>query len=105
MPVIDGFSSPYRINQYTLDTLPIDYSFKHVTRFDRCTTCHLGVEKSNYDPKMLAELRDPRVNRLLKDELQKFREVLQQKKDKGGTSAALTSTSCRLTSSASPTRT
>lgn len=82
MPVIDGFASPYQIKQYTLDNLPIDYSFKHVTRYDRCTTCHLGMERANYDPKSLAELRDPRDNRRLNEELDKFRAVLQERKSK-----------------------
>lgn len=83
MPVIDGFSSPYKINQYTLDTLPIDYSFKHVTRYDRCTTCHLGMERASFDPKTLAELRDPRAHKQYAAELKKLREVLQKRKDQG----------------------
>ena len=45
LPVLDAFASPIKIQQYTLDELPIDYSFKFVTRYDRCTTCHLGMEK------------------------------------------------------------
>ena len=60
LPVIDGFASPVRIQQYTLDELPIDYNFKFVTRYDRCTTCHLGFEKSTYDKSALAKLtREP----------------------------------------------
>jgi mono/diheme cytochrome c family protein len=49
LPVIDAFNSPERIQQYTLDELPIDYNFKYVTRFDRCTTCHLGIDRPAYD--------------------------------------------------------
>src|SRR5581483_4566929 len=48
-PVIDAFASPYRIQQYTLSEYPIDYSFKYVTRYDRCTTCHEGMEKGAYE--------------------------------------------------------
>src|SRR5262245_24976951 len=56
LPVIDGFASPTKIQQYTLDELPIDYSFKFVTRYDRCTTCHLGLEKPTYDKATLTKI-------------------------------------------------
>ena len=58
LPIIDSFNSPTRIQQYTLNDLPIDYSFKFVTRYDRCTTCHLGMEKPAYDAVSLAKLAD-----------------------------------------------
>jgi len=48
LPVLDAFSSPVRIQQYTLGDLPIDYNFKFVTRYDRCTTCHLGFDRPTY---------------------------------------------------------
>jgi mono/diheme cytochrome c family protein len=48
LPVLDAFSSPVRIQQYTLSDLPIDYNFKYVTRYDRCTTCHLGFDRPPY---------------------------------------------------------
>jgi mono/diheme cytochrome c family protein len=48
LPVLDAFSSPTRIQQYTLGDLPIDYNFKFVTRYDRCTTCHLGYDRPTY---------------------------------------------------------
>ena len=48
LPVLDAFSSPTRIQQYTLSDLPIDYNFKYVTRYDRCTTCHLGFDRPPY---------------------------------------------------------
>src|SRR6266481_7003592 len=55
LPVLDAFSSPVRIQQYTLGDLPIDYNFKFVTRYDRCTTCHLGFDRPTYSK---ADLRD-----------------------------------------------
>ncbi len=58
LPIIDGFASPTRIQQYTLEELPIDYSFKYVTRYDRCTTCHLGMEKSSYTADAVRRLND-----------------------------------------------
>jgi mono/diheme cytochrome c family protein len=48
LPVLDAFSSPVKIQQYTLSNLPIDYNFKYVTRYDRCTTCHLGFDRPPY---------------------------------------------------------
>lgn len=47
-PIIDGFASPVKIHQITNNDIPIDYNFKHVTRFDRCTTCHLGIDRPAY---------------------------------------------------------
>ena len=56
LPVLDAFSSPVRIQQYTLSDLPIDYNFKYVTRYDRCTTCHLGFDRPPYDKANLRKL-------------------------------------------------
>jgi mono/diheme cytochrome c family protein len=70
LPVVDAFASPVKIQQYTLDELPIDYSFKFVTRYDRCTTCHLGMEKPSYDKATLARLTtDPSQDEAIKQEL------------------------------------
>jgi len=58
LPIVDSFNSPTRIQQYTLSDLPIDYNFKFVTRYDRCTTCHLGMEMAAYDAASLAKLAE-----------------------------------------------
>jgi mono/diheme cytochrome c family protein/cbb3-type cytochrome oxidase cytochrome c subunit len=58
LPLIDAFASPTKIQQYTLNDLTIDYSFKQVTRYDRCTTCHLGIERANFDKESLAGLKE-----------------------------------------------
>src|SRR5207237_9482520 len=55
LPILEGFASPTKIQQYTLTELPIDYNFKYVTRYDRCTTCHMGMEKAAYDPASIAK--------------------------------------------------
>ncbi len=66
LPIIDSFASPTKIQQYTLTDLPIDYSFKYVTRYDRCTTCHMGLEKAAFDKATLAGLtEDPGLNKEL----------------------------------------
>lgn len=56
MPVLDGFASPTRIEQIVLNDLPIDYNFKFVTRYDRCTTCHLGIDRAVFDKQTLEAL-------------------------------------------------
>ncbi|MBM3997299.1 MAG: c-type cytochrome [Planctomycetes bacterium] len=48
LPVINGFADPLKIHQFTINDIPIDYNFKQVTRFDRCMSCHQGIEKANF---------------------------------------------------------
>ncbi|HXG11553.1 MAG TPA: c-type cytochrome [Gemmataceae bacterium] len=81
LPVIDGFASPYRIEQYTLDKLPIDYNFKHVTRFDRCHTCHLGIERANFDRETLTRLKDAPAE--LQGRLDKVRQMFAERQKRG----------------------
>ncbi|MCX7701453.1 MAG: c-type cytochrome [Gemmataceae bacterium] len=83
-PIIEGFASPVRINQYTLTDLPIDYSFKHVTRFDRCTTCHLGMEKANYDAASLASLTEnPNLDKDLASRLRGAKKIIEKRREAG----------------------
>ncbi len=45
LPIIDGFNSPVRIQQDWLPILTINYGgMKDVARFDRCRTCHQGID-------------------------------------------------------------
>lgn len=46
LPIIDAFNSPRKIDNLWSDDLTIDYNFKRVRRFDRCTTCHQAMEKT-----------------------------------------------------------
>ncbi|MCI0642224.1 MAG: c-type cytochrome [Gemmataceae bacterium] len=55
-PVLDGFAPPLKIHQFTINDVPIDYNFKHVTRFDRCMSCHLGIDRPAYTKERLREL-------------------------------------------------
>jgi mono/diheme cytochrome c family protein len=80
LPVMDAFASPVKIQQYTLDELPIDYSFKFVTRYDRCTTCHLGMEKPTYDKATLAKLTsDPSKDVVLSGDLKNAVEAVHER--------------------------
>ncbi len=45
-PILSAFNSPDRIEQVWLPELKIDYNFKKVARFDRCITCHQGIQRT-----------------------------------------------------------
>ena len=40
LPLLDAFNSPRKIETIWHEGLEIDYNFRKVRRFDRCTTCH-----------------------------------------------------------------
>src|SRR5438093_13343610 len=57
LPILDGFSSPERIQQISLNDLTIDYGgFRDVPRYDRCTTCHLGIDRAVFSREALEAL-------------------------------------------------
>lgn len=59
LPIVDALNAPTRINQIVLYDLPIEYgSFKEVTRYDRCASCHLGIDRGNYTREVLREVAD-----------------------------------------------
>lgn len=45
-PILSAFNSPLKIENLWSDDLTIDYNFRGVKRYDRCTTCHQMMEKS-----------------------------------------------------------
>ncbi|MBS0207343.1 MAG: c-type cytochrome [Planctomycetes bacterium] len=45
-PIIDAFGRPLKIEQIWLPQLTLNNNFRDVARFDRCTTCHLGIDKT-----------------------------------------------------------
>lgn len=83
LPVLDAFAAPTRIQQYTLNDLPIDYSFKYVTRFDRCTTCHLALDRPTFTKDMLDKLKPENVPEELEAKLGDARDLLLEREDKG----------------------
>ncbi|NCA11904.1 hypothetical protein EBR56_08885, partial [bacterium] len=46
LPVLDAFNGPLRVDQIWLPQLTLNNNFRDVARFDRCTTCHRGMDKS-----------------------------------------------------------
>jgi mono/diheme cytochrome c family protein len=84
LPIIDGFAAPTKINQIWLPDLTIDYGgFKEVPRYDRCTTCHLGIDKAAYDKATLVRLGDPDVRRELTRNLSAAKEILEGRQKSG----------------------
>lgn len=55
-PILEGFASPTKIQQITNNDYGINYNFKDATRFDRCTTCHLGIDRPAYTRANLTSL-------------------------------------------------
>jgi hypothetical protein len=59
LPLIDALGRPLAVEQLWLPDLTINYNFRQVARFDRCTTCHLGIDKtaagSTAEPAYLGE--------------------------------------------------
>jgi len=46
LPILDAFNSPRKIDNLWSDGLTQDYNFSRVRRFDRCTTCHQAMVKT-----------------------------------------------------------
>jgi cbb3-type cytochrome oxidase cytochrome c subunit len=49
LPIIDLAAPPTKIQQISLPELTINYNFKDVPRYDRCTTCHLAIDRPGYE--------------------------------------------------------
>ena len=46
LPVLDAFNGPLRVEQLWLPQLTLNNNFRDVARFDRCITCHKGMDKA-----------------------------------------------------------
>jgi mono/diheme cytochrome c family protein/nitrate reductase cytochrome c-type subunit len=83
LPILDAFESPTKIKQIWLPDLTIDYSFKEVPRYDRCTSCHLGIDRAIFDKQSLTKLGNEEENNRLRGKLIKAQEMLQKRQDAG----------------------
>jgi cbb3-type cytochrome oxidase cytochrome c subunit len=79
-PVVDAFASPVRIQQITNNEIPIDYNFTNVTRFDRCQSCHLGIDRPTYTKENLRALTQPETP-AEKERLEAAREMLKKRRE------------------------
>jgi mono/diheme cytochrome c family protein len=82
LPILDAFESPVKIKQIWLPDLTIDYSFKEVPRYDRCTTCHLGIDRPAYTKEALVALGDEQENARLTGKLHEAKRMLDKRSDK-----------------------
>jgi len=82
LPILDAFAAPTRIQQYTLAEYPIDYNFKYVTRYDRCTTCHLGMERPAFARAALEKLVDEKATEEAQQKLDEARTLLTERAQK-----------------------
>ncbi len=46
LPVIDAFGRPLKIDNIWLPQLTWNNNFRDVARYDRCTTCHQGIDRT-----------------------------------------------------------
>ena len=46
LPIIDAFGRPLQIDQIWLPNLTLNNNFRDVARFDRCITCHQGIDQT-----------------------------------------------------------
>jgi cytochrome c2 len=46
LPILDAFGGPLKPQQYWLPDLTWNNNFRNVARFDRCNTCHQGIDKT-----------------------------------------------------------
>lgn len=46
LPGLEALARPLTIEQVWLPDLPVDYHFRQVPRFDRCRTCHFGIDRA-----------------------------------------------------------
>lgn len=46
LPILDAFNSPRKIDNLWSNDNNINYNFRNVRRFDRCTTCHQAMQKT-----------------------------------------------------------
>lgn len=79
-PVLDAFASPIKIHQFTINDVPIDYNFKYVTRFDRCMTCHQGIDKPAFTRERLTELT--RVSAAYQYKLESAWQIMYERRQK-----------------------
>ena len=48
-PLLDFLAPTIKINQLILPDVVDDVNFKTVAKMDRCTTCHLGIDKKGFE--------------------------------------------------------
>jgi cytochrome c551/c552 len=63
-PFIDYLDPTIKIRQYVVPTSTNDFYFQHVPKIDRCTTCHVFIDKPGYEDQQNPYKTHPKVDQL-----------------------------------------
>ncbi len=77
LPMMDAFNPSVKIQQITIEDVPINFNFKQVTRFDSCTTCHQAIDRPDFTKEMIQSLT--RVSKEQQEHLNAARKRLEQR--------------------------
>lgn len=63
-PFIDYLDPTIKIKQYVVQNATNDFYFQHVPKIDRCTTCHVFIDKPGYEDQVNPYKTHPKVESL-----------------------------------------
>jgi cytochrome c2 len=63
-PFIDYLDPTIKIRQYVIQNVTDDLYFQHVPKIDRCTTCHVFIDKPGYDDQANPYKTHPQLDKL-----------------------------------------
>lgn len=63
-PFIDYLDPTIKIRQYVVQNATNDFYFQHVPKIDRCTTCHVFIDKPGYEDQANPYKTHPKVGEL-----------------------------------------
>lgn len=63
-PFIDYLDPTIKIRQYVIENVTDDRYFQHVPKIDRCTTCHVFIDKPGYEDQANPYKTHPKVDSL-----------------------------------------
>lgn len=63
-PFIDYLDPTIKIRQYVIENVTDDRYFQHVPKIDRCTTCHVFIDKAGYEDQENPYKTHPKVDSL-----------------------------------------
>ncbi len=63
-PFIDFMDPTIKIRQYVVNTATNDFYFQHMPKIDRCTTCHVFIDKPGYEDQQNPYKTHPKVDTL-----------------------------------------
>ncbi len=64
LPFIDYLDPTIKIRQYVIENVTDDRYFQHVPKIDRCTTCHVFIDKVGYEDQSNPYKTHPKIDTL-----------------------------------------